>query len=81
MRNHLYLWQRIHIVTNPATDSLAYKLHVIKSFDDSVIINAKEKGTTQAIGKSAYTFQPTLRFLLFKHHLEIVCSTFCYQSL
>ena len=75
------LWQRIHIVTNPDTDGLAYMLHVIKSFDDAVIINAEEKGTTQAIGKSTYAFQPTLRLLLFKHYLKIVCCTFCYQSL
>ena len=53
-------------------------LHVIKSFDDPIIIYAKEKGTAQAIGKSTYALQPTLGFLLFKHHLEIVCSTFCY---
>jgi hypothetical protein len=56
-------------------------LHVIKSFDDAVIINTKEKGTTQAIGKSAYALQPTLWFPLFKHHLEIVCSTFRYQTI
>ena len=52
-----------------------------ESFDDAIIVNAEEKGTTQAIGKSAYTLQPTLRFLFFKHHLEIVCRTFSYQSL
>ena len=55
-------------------------LHIIKSFDDPIIIYAKEKGTTHAVGKSTYTLQPTLRFLFFKHHLEIVCGTFCYQS-
>lgn len=56
-------------------------LHIIKSFDEPIIIYAKEKGTAQAIGKSAYAFQLTLRFLLFKHYLEIVCGTFCNQSL
>ena len=81
MGNHLYLWQGIHIVTNPATDGLAYMLHVIKSFDDAVIINAKENRTTQTIGKSTYAFQPTFRFLLFKHHLEVVCCTFRYQTI
>ena len=81
MRNHLHLWQGIHVITNPTTDSFANMLYIIKSFDDAIIINAKEKGTPQAISKSAYAFQPTLRFLLFKHYLEIVCSTFRYQSL
>ena len=28
-------------------------LHIIKSFDDAIIIYAEEKGTTQAIGKNA----------------------------
>ena len=56
-------------------------LHIIKPFDDTIIINTKEKGTTQAIGKSTYTLQPALRFLFFKHQLEIVCCTFSYQSL
>ena len=37
-------------------------LHVIKPFDDLIIIYAKEKGTAQAIGKSAYAFQPLLGF-------------------
>ena len=55
-------------------------LHIFKSFDYAIIINAKEKGATQAIGKSAYALQPTLRFLLFKHHLEVVCCTFSYQG-
>ncbi len=81
MGNHLHIWQGIHIVTNPATDCLAYMLHVTKSFDNAIIINAEEKGATQAIGKSANALQPTLRFLLFKHYLEVVCCTFSYQSL
>ena len=81
MGNHLHLWQGIHIVTNPATDGLAYMLHIFKSFDDPFIINAEEKGTTQTISKGAYALQPTLRFLFFKHHLEVVYSTFRYQSL
>ncbi len=54
MRNHFHLWQRIHIISNLTTDSLAYMLHVIKPFDNAIIINAKEKGTTQAIGEGAY---------------------------
>ena len=53
-------------------------LHVIKSFDDAVIINAEEKGTTQAISEGTYALQPTFRFLLFKHHLEVV---FLYSCL
>lgn len=81
MGNHLNLWQRIHVIPNLTTNSFANMLHIIKSFDGPIIIYAKEKGTAQAIGKSAYTLQPTLRFLLFKHHLEIVCGTFCNQSL
>ena len=56
-------------------------LHITKSFDDAIIIYAKEKRTTQTVGKSTYAFQPTLRLLFFKHHLEVVCSTFCYQIL
>ena len=32
-------------------------LHIIKSFDDAVIINAKEKGATQAIGEGTYALQ------------------------
>ena len=46
----------------------------------AIIANAKEKRTAQPICKSAYTLQPTFRLILFKHQLEIVCSTFCYQS-
>ena len=56
-------------------------LYIIKFFNVSIIIYAKEKGATQAIGKSTYTLQPALRFLFFKHQLEIVCCTFSYQSL
>ena len=56
-------------------------LYIIKTFDYTMIIYAKEKRTTHAVGKSTYTLHPTLRFLFFKHHLEIVCGTFCYQSL
>ncbi len=81
MRNHLHLWQGIHVITNPTTDSFANMLYIIETFDDPIIINAKEKGTTQTISKGAYALQPTLRFLFFKHHLEVVCSTFRYQSL
>ena len=81
MRNHFHLWQRIHIISNFTTDSFTYILYIIESFDDAIIIYAKEKGTTQAIGKSTYALQPTLRLFLFKHQLEIVRSTFCYQSL
>ena len=81
MRNHLHLWQGIHIVTNPATDGLAYMLHVIKTQNDAIIINAKEKGAPQAVGEGTHAFQPTLRFLLFKHDLEVVRSTFCYQTI
>lgn len=51
------------------------------SEDDPVIINAKEKRTTQTIGEGAYAFQPTLRLLFFKHHLEVVCCTFRYQTI
>ena len=46
--------------------------------NQNIILNAEEKRTAQAIGKSTYALQPTLRFLLFKHHLEIVCCTFRY---
>lgn len=56
-------------------------LYIIKTSDDTIIINAKEKKSAQAIGESTYTFQPTLRFLFFQHQLKIVCGTFCYQSL
>ena len=43
MRNHFHLWQRIHIVANFATDSLANMLYIIKSFDNAIIIYPKEK--------------------------------------
>ena len=62
MGNHFYLWQGIHVVTNPATDSLANMLHIIKAFDDAIIINAKEKGTAQAIGKALTLFNQLLGF-------------------
>ena len=52
-----------------------------ESEDGPFIINAKEKGTTQAIGKTANALQPTLRFLLLMHHLEVVYCTFHYQIL
>ena len=81
MRNRFHLWQRIHIITNLTTDNFANMLYIIETFDDAIIIYAKEKGTAQAIGKGTYAFQPTLRLLLFKHHFEIVCGTFCYQGL
>ena len=80
MRDYFNLRKWIHIVTNPATDGLTYMLHIFKSFDYAIIINAEEKGITQAIGKSANTLQPPLRFLLFKHHLEVVCCTFSYKG-
>ena len=51
------------------------------SEDGLFIINAEEKGDTQAIGKSANALKPTLRLLLFKHYLEVVCCTFSYQIL
>ena len=79
MRDYFNLRKWIHIVTNPATDGLAYMLHIFKSFDYALIINTKEKGTTQAICEGAYALQPTFRFLLFKRNLEIVCSTFAYK--
>ena len=56
-------------------------LYIIKTFDYTIIIYAKEKRTTHTVGKSTYTLQPTLRLLFFKHRLEIVCRTFSYQSL
>ena len=80
MWNHLHLGKRIHIIANLTADCFANMLYIIKSFDDAIIIDTKEKGTTQAIGKSTYAFQPTFRFLLFKHHLEVVCCTFRYKS-
>ena len=76
MGDHLHLWQRIHIVTNSATDSLANMLHIVKTFDNTIVIYTEEKRTTQAIGKSAYTLQPTFRSIFFKHQLEIVSGTF-----
>lgn len=49
--------------------------------DDFITINSLVMYESISAGKGAYTLQPTLRFLLFKHHLEVVCSTFCYQSI
>ena len=43
MGNHLHLWQRIHVIPNLTTNSFANMLHVIKPFDDPIIIYAKEK--------------------------------------
>ena len=45
MRNHFHLWQGIHVITNLTTDSFANMLYIIESFDDAIIIYAKEKGT------------------------------------
>ena len=81
MGNHLHLWQGIHVIANLTADSFANVLHIFNIVDYAIIINAEEEGATQAIGKSAYALQPTFRFLLFKHHLEVVCCTFSYQSL
>lgn len=81
MRNHFHFWQRIHVIANLTTYSFANMLHIIKTFDDAIIIYAKEKRTTQAVGKSTCAFQPTFRLLFFKHHLEVVCGTFCYQAI
>ena len=65
----------------PANSSpLHIHVYIIETFDDPIIINAKEKETTQTISKGAYALQPTLRFLFFKHHLEVIYSTFRYQS-
>ncbi len=77
----IQLWQGIHVITNPTTDSFANMLYIIETFDDAFIINTEEKGTTQDIGEGTYTLQPTFRLILFKHHLEVVCCTFCNQSL
>ena len=81
MWNHLHLWQGIHVIANLTADSFANMMYIIKPFDNTIVIYTEEKGATQAIGKSTYTLQPTLRFLLFKHQLEIVCCTFSYQSI
>ena len=81
MRNHFHFWQRIHVISNLTTDSFANMLHIIKTFDDAIIIYAKEKRTTQAVGESTCTLQPALGLLFFKHRLEVICGTFCYQAL
>ena len=81
MRNHFHLWYRIHVITYLATDNFANMLHITKSFDDAIIIYAKEKRTTQAVGESTCTLQPALGLLFFKHRLEVICGTFCYQAL
>jgi hypothetical protein len=56
-------------------------LHVIKAFDNAIVIYTEEEGATQAIGKSTYALQPALGLFLFKHLLEIVCGTFCNQTI
>ena len=81
MRNHFHLWKWIHVITNLTADSFANMLHVIKSFDNAIVVYTEEEGATQAIGKSTYTLQPALGFLLFKHNFEIVCGTFRYQTI
>ena len=48
------------------TFRFTYMLYIIKTFDDAIIINTKEEGATQTVGKGAYALQPTLMFLLFK---------------
>lgn len=55
MRNHFYLWQRIHIITYLGTDDFTNMLYISNSFHTSIIINAKEKRAAKPIGKSAYT--------------------------
>gem|GEM_PF-5221435 len=49
MRNHFNIKQRVHIIANLTADCFANMLHIIKSFDDAIIINAEEKGTTPYI--------------------------------
>ena len=39
-------------------------LYIGKSFYYAIVIDTKEKTTAQAIGKSTYALQPTLRFIL-----------------
>ena len=60
--------------------SLFLIAYIIENFDEAIIIYTEEKRTTQDVGKSAYALHPTLRFLFFKHQLEVVCSTFSYQG-
>ena len=58
MGNHFYLWQGIHVIPNLTTDSFANMLYIIKTFDDAIIFYAKEKGTTQTVGKSTFFLLP-----------------------
>lgn len=55
MRNHFYLWQRIHIITYLGTDDFTNMLYISNSFHTSIIINTKENRAAKSIGKSAYT--------------------------
>jgi hypothetical protein len=40
--------------TNLTTDSFAHMLDIIETSDDTIIIYAEKRGTTQAVGKSTY---------------------------
>ena len=56
-------------------------LHIIKTFNNTIVIYTEKKRTAQSIGESAYSFQPTFWFLFFKHYFKIVCCTFAYQAI
>ena len=51
MWNHFNIWQGIHVIPDFITYNLTYMLHIIQSFYRTIIFYAKEKGTTQAVGK------------------------------
>ena len=70
---------KVHVTDR--TNASRTMLYIIKTSGYTIIINAKEKGSAQTIGKSTYAFQPALGFLFFQHQLKIVCGTFCYQSI
>lgn len=65
MRNHLNLWQWVHIIPNLIANRFANTLYVIKPFNNPIIVNPDKQRTAEAIGKSAHTLQPTFRSFLF----------------
>ncbi len=54
MRNHFHLWKWIHVIPNLTADRFANMLHVIKAFDNAIVIYTEEEKATQAIGKSTF---------------------------
>ena len=62
MRNHLHLWQRIHIVANLSTDSFAHMLYIIKTSGYTSLSMPKKRDPPKPLAKALTLFNQLLGF-------------------